>query len=180
MCGPAALPIAAAVLAAGSAVVGGVSAKQQADVQSKVANNNAALERNAAQQDIENTKQSALDHYRKIGQLKGQQRARAAAAGVGADFGTAAQVVDDTDMLGREDVNRIYQQGYQDLKGHDISASNYTSQASAAKTAGTMALVKSGFDAGSSLLTAAKQYSDNNGGNAKKSQYTSYPSFGNG
>ncbi|WP_235522976.1 hypothetical protein [Novosphingobium sp. Leaf2] len=116
------------------------------------------MEREAGQQEMENTREAALDHYRKVGQLKGAQRARAAAGGVSVDMGTAQWVQDDTEMLGREDANRIYKQGAQNVRGHDIQASNYTGQASASRQAGTMALIKSGFDAGSSILSGANQY----------------------
>ncbi|WP_231635544.1 hypothetical protein [Novosphingobium sp. ST904] len=129
MCAPVAV-IAAGVAAAG-AIFGGLAANAQSRFQAKLADRNASIEREAAQQEIQNTKDAALDHYRKIGQMKGQQRARAAAAGVGVDFGTAADVVADTDMLGREDVGRIYSQGAQNVRGHDIAASNYKSQAGA-------------------------------------------------
>lgn len=170
MCGPAALPIIAAGMAAASAGVGALAANAQARFQAKLADRNADIEREAGQQELENTRQAALDHYRKIGQLKGQQRAMAAASGVGADFGTAAGVVDDTTMLGREDVNRIYQQGYQNLRGHDIAASNFEGQASASRQAGTAA-----------LLDGASQYSKmkTGGGGLPKSSGTAY-SFGNG
>lgn len=116
------------------------------------------MEREAAQQELQNTREAALDHYRKVGQLKGAQRARAAAGGVSVDMGTASWVQDDTEMLGREDADRIYKQGYQNVRGRDIQASNYEGEASAKRKAGTMALVKAGFDAGGSLLSGANQY----------------------
>lgn len=167
MCGPAALPLIAVGMAAASAGVGALAANAQARFQAKISERNADMEREAGQQELENTRQAALDHYRKIGQLKGQQRARAAAAGVGVDFGTAAQVVDDTEMLGREDVGRIYKQGYENLRGHDIAASNYEGQASASRQAGTAALIKGGLDMGSSLLSASSQYSKLKGGGSQ-------------
>lgn len=157
MCAP--IPIIAAGVAAAGSIFGGLASRAQSRFEAKVADRNASMEREAAQQEIQNTKEAALDHYRKVGQLKGQQRARAAAAGVGVDFGTAAQVVDDTEMLAREDVGRIYQQGAQNVRGRDIAASNFTSQAGASRQAGTAALVKGAFDAGKSLLSGANQYS---------------------
>lgn len=168
MCGPAA-PLIAAGMAAASAGVGALAANAQARFQAKIAERNADMEREAGQQELENTRQAALDHYRKIGQLKGAQRARAAAAGVGVDFGTAAGVVDDTEMLGREDVGRIYQQGYQNLRGHDIAASNYEGEAAASRQAGKAALVKGAFDMGSSLLDGASQYKKMKAGGAGSS-----------
>jgi hypothetical protein len=89
-------------------------------------------ERNAAQQDQENTRQAALKQYREIARVKGQQTVAAAANGVSTDFGTAADVVSDTNMLGREDIANIYRQGDNQLKSHDVNVANYGAQASAA------------------------------------------------
>ena len=181
MCGPAAIPLISAGMAAASAGVGALAANAQARFKAKIAERNADMEREAGQQELQNTREAALEHYRKIGQMKGAQRARAAAAGVGIDFGTAAGVVDDTTMLGREDVGRIYQQGAQNLRGHDIAASNYEGEASASRQAGSAALVKGAFDMGSSLLDGANQYNKMKGGSSAKPKNlgTAY-SFGNG
>lgn len=157
MCGPA-LPLIAAGTAAMGSITGGLAANAQARYQAKIAERNAAMEREAGQQELENSREAALDHYRKVGQMKGAQRARAAAGGVSVDMGTASFVQDDTEMLGREDANRIYQQGYQNVRGRDIQASNYMGEANAQRKAGTMALIKSGFDAGKSLMDGAQQY----------------------
>lgn len=158
MCAPA-LPLIAAGLTAASSLAGGIGAMQQANYKAKVAERNAAMEREAGQQEIENTRTEALNHYRKIAQMKGAQIARAAANGVSVDYGTAADVVADTEMLGREDVGRIYQQGYQNLRGRDIGASNYEAEANASRASGKMAMIGGVLDAGSSILTGAQQYS---------------------
>jgi hypothetical protein len=157
------LGIAAAGMAAVGAITGGLAANSQARYKAKIAERNASMEREAGQQDLENTREAALDHYRKVGQMKGAQRARAAAGGVSVDMGTAGWVQDDTEMLGREDASRIYQQGYQNVRGRDIQASNYMGEADAQRSAGTMAIVKGGFDAGGSLLSAASQYKKQKG-----------------
>ena len=170
MCLPA-LPVIAAGVSALSAGVGALAANAQSRFRAKIAERNADMEREAGRQEQENTRQAALDHYRKIGQMKGAQRARAAAAGVGVDFGTAAQVVDDTEMLGREDVRRIYQQGEQNLRGHDIAASNYEGQANASRQEGSAALVKGVFDMGSSILDGAQQYKNLKPGNTYSRGY---------
>jgi hypothetical protein len=77
---------------------------------------------------------------------------------VGLDFGTAADVLGDTNMLSREDANRIYQQGAQRVRGYEIQSSNEMGQASADRQAGTGALVKGAFDMGSTVLGGVKQY----------------------
>ncbi|WP_237452070.1 hypothetical protein [Qipengyuania algicida] len=139
----------------------GVSALQanaQANYQAQIADRNAAMEREAAQQEIANTQQEALAHYRKVAALKGQQRVAAAANGVSLDFGTAADVLASTDQLAREDTKRIYETGNNRLRSRDINASNYTAQASADRQAGTGALVKGVFDMGSTALGGVQQY----------------------
>lgn len=157
MCGPV-LPIAAAALAVGGSAMKTISAVQQANTQAKVADANAAYEREAAQQDQENTRQAALKQYREIARVKGQQQVAAAANGVSLDFGTAADVVSDTDLLGREDVANIYRQGDNTLRSHDINAANYDTQANAARAAKTNAIISGVFDMGSSVLGAASQF----------------------
>ena len=158
MCGPAALPIAAAALAVGAGAMRTIGAVQQANTQAKVATANAAAERNAAQQDQENTRQAALRQYREIARVKGQQQVAAAANGVSLDFGTPADVVSDTDLLGREDIANIYRSGNNALRSHDINTSNYVTQANAARSAKTNAIIAGAFDIGSSVLGGATQY----------------------
>ncbi|WP_179504346.1 MULTISPECIES: hypothetical protein [unclassified Sphingomonas] len=157
MCAPL-IPIAAAALSVGAGAMKTISAVQQANVQAKVADANAAAERDAAQQDQENTRQAALKQYREIARIKGQQTVAAAANGVSTSFGTAADVVADTDLLGREDVANIYRQGDNTLRSHDINAANYDAQANAARAAKTNAIIGGVFDMGSSVLGGVKQY----------------------
>lgn len=158
MCDPATLAIVGTVASAASAGVGALTAANQAKYQAKIAERNAAMEREAAVQEQENTRQAALKHYREVAQLKGQQIVGAAANGVSVDFGTAGDVLADTEMLSREDVDRIYKQGYQNVRGRDIQASNYTAEASAQRSAATGALVKGAFDMGSTVLGGVSQY----------------------
>lgn len=161
MCLPAA---ALSLIATAASVAGtGISALQanaQANYQAKIAERNASIEREAAQQEQENTRQAALKHYREVAQLKGQQIVGAAANGVAVDFGTAADSLADTEMLSREDVGRIYQQGAQNVRGRDIQASNYTAEAVAQRQAGKGALIKGALDATSTVLGGVQQYKD--------------------
>lgn len=154
-------PVIAAAAAATAAIGQGIGALQsaaQSRYQAKISERNAAMDREAARQEQENTQTEALAHYRKVAQLKGEQRARAAAAGVGLDFGTAANVLADTDMLAREDIDRIYKRGEQRVRGFDISASNNMAQANASRQAAKGALVKGVFDVASTALGGAQQY----------------------
>lgn len=166
MCDPVTLTVAAtAVTMAGQ----GMSALQQASqykYQARVAERNASLENEAARVEQENTRTEALAHYRRVAALKGQQRVTAAANGVSLEFGSAADVADDTDMLAREDVTRIYEQGFQRSRGFEINASNERAQARAAKAGAKNAIVSGIFDMGSTALGGATQYSKMKAGRA--------------
>lgn len=158
MCLP--VPVLALVATGLSAIgtgVGALSANAQANYRAKVAEQSAGIEREAARTERENTREAALEHYRKIADLKGRQRVGAAGGGVAVDFGTAGDIVADTDALGREDVGRIYKQGAQAVRGHDIGAANYMGEAAAQRQAGTGALIKGAFDFGSTVLGGVKQ-----------------------
>jgi hypothetical protein len=158
MCPPAALALAATAVSAIGTGLGALQANAQAKYRAKIADRNAALEREAAQVDQQNMRDAALEHYRKVGQLKGRQIVGAAANGVGVDFGTAADTLADTDMLANEDVSRLYKTGNNNLRGRDIQASNFNAEANAARSAGKAALIKGLFDVGSTVLGGAQQY----------------------
>lgn len=159
MCAPpAALAIGAAVLSAVGTGIGALQANSQARYQARIADRNAAMEREAAQQEAANTKTESQAYYRRLAAAKADQQLAAAASGVSVNFGTAADVVADTDMLGREDLKRLYEQGNQRVRGRDIQASNYMGEASAQRQAGKGALIKGAFDMGSTVLSGVQQY----------------------
>ena len=64
----------------------------------------------------------------------------------------------DTDMLAREDVGRIYRQGYENVRSRDTAAWNDRAQANAARSEASNALVKGAFDFGSTGLGGVQQY----------------------
>jgi len=138
--------------------MGALQANTQAHHAARVADRNADMERDAAQQDIANSREEALAQYRRIGAMKGAQRARAAANGVGVDWGTAGDLIDETHALGQEDIGRIYAQGQERLRSRDVTAANYSAQANAQRSAGRAALAKALFDTGSSVLDASRQF----------------------
>lgn len=126
--------------------------------QQRVAQQNAALKREDIELEKENTRREALDHYRRVAQIKGQQVAAAAAGGVSTDFGTAQDIVFETDALGREDANLIYRRGNQTIKGLDRGVANDIAEGRAARAKGKGALIGSFFDAGSTVLGGVSQY----------------------
>lgn len=157
MCAPA-IPLIAAGLAAAAGGIATVAKIQQANMEAKVADANAQAERAAAQQDQTNMQQAALQRYRQIAQVQGQQQAAAAANGVSLGFGTAAQQVGDTQFLGSEDVSKIYQQGYASQRNHDVAIANDLAQASAARASVTTTAIGGALNFGSTVLGGVSQY----------------------
>ncbi|ALC13836.1 hypothetical protein [Sphingopyxis sp. 113P3] len=159
MCEPATLALAAAAVTAAGQGYAALQSAAASRYEARVADRNAKLENEAAFRASENTKTEALAHYRRVAQLKGEQRVAQAANGVSLDFGSAADVAADTDLLAREDAKRIYDQGAEAVRGFDISAANYRSSAKASRFAAKGAIVKGAFDMASTALNAASQYS---------------------
>lgn len=159
MCGPPALALAAAGLAAAGAMASGVSQASNLRYQAKVATRNAALENQQSLDAIQRGQLERVQLDRKYSQLQGQQQAAMAANGIDADFGSAAQVANDTAMLRNEDAASLYKNQDTEIKGHDINASNYRGEATAKRQAATGAIVSAAFGAGSSILGGAQQYS---------------------
>lgn len=159
ICEPTTLVLAATAVTAASQGYAALQSAAASRYEARVATQNAKLEYEAAHREDENTKTAALAHYRRVAQLKGEQRIAQAANGVSLDFGSAADVAADTDLLAREDAKRIYDQGAEAVRGFDVSAANYRSSAKASRFAATGALVKGGLDMASTALSGASQYS---------------------
>jgi hypothetical protein len=164
MCPPVALAIASAAVAATGAVFSGISQAQQYRYQAQVADQNAKLAADQARDSIETTNTEALRARRAQAQTEGQQTAAMAANGVDLSFGSAADVVSDTKMLGNEDVAQIYKGGNERTRGYDINAWNYRSQAAGARAKAKGAMVQGILGGLSSALGAASQVTGMKGG----------------
>jgi hypothetical protein len=159
MCDPATLIIASTAVAAVGQGLQTMQAAKQATYQARVMDRNAQLANESVQTEQENTRTEALRRYRELGALRGQQRAALAANGVDVDFGNAGQVQADAEMIGREDVNNIYQQGFQRSRGFEIEASNYRASAQGARQQRTGAIISGVTDIGTTVLGGMQRYS---------------------
>lgn len=155
MCVP--LAIAAAGVAAAGSLVQGYSALRQGNFEAGVAKQNAALDRQAAEDSLKTGQYERRDFWRKAGQLKGQQNASMAANGIDLGFGTATRIQDDTQAGANEDAQNLYENIHQRTRGFIINNWNDRMQAKAAKAQGRAALVGSVFQAGSSLMGGFQQ-----------------------
>ncbi|WP_420382033.1 hypothetical protein [Novosphingobium sp.] len=147
-------PIIAAGLGAVGTGISTISAMNQARAQAAAANANAAAESNAAQIGQQNMRDAALQQYRQMAAVSGEQNLTAAANGDAIGYGTAANALKDTQTLGQENLARIYAQGNQNLMGSDIAVSNDLGQAAAARNRSTAALVGGLINLGSGLVSA--------------------------
>jgi len=160
MCAPAlALPlmIASTVVSTGGAILSGIGQKQQADYQAQVADQNARIAENQAQDSILNTNLAAQRRYRELSQTQGAQAAAMAANGVDLNFGSAVDVQRDTAMIGGEDMAQLYKAGNEQTKGFEINAFNDRSKAAGYRAQGRAALMKGIFNGLSTALSGASQ-----------------------
>jgi hypothetical protein len=152
MCGPATIPI----LAAASAVVS--TAGTIYSGMAKVAEQNARLANEQARDAKERGQREAQLLYRRYSQLKGQQQASMAANGIDTGFGSALDVQRDTAMMAAEDAGTLYKNTEAEMKGFEINAANYRSEAQADRIRGKAAMTGSLFSGAGSLLEGASQY----------------------
>lgn len=154
MCAPV-IPIVAAGLSAIGTGVNMAASMSQARAQASAADANAQAESNAAQIGQQTMRDAALQQYRQMAAVTGQQRLMAAAGGNAVGYGTAANAQNDTQILGQENLARIYAQGNQNLMGADIAVANDLGQAAAARNRGTAALVGGLYNLGTGALGAS-------------------------
>lgn len=157
MCDPVTLTIAGTAVAAAGTVVKTVNAANRATYEARVADSNAKLASSQAADAAERGKLEAQRVMGRNSQLLGRQRAAAAANGIEVDFGTSADVQEDTQTIGRDEVATTYRNSEREMQGFDINASNYQAKARGARAARGAAIVEGAFDFGSTILSGAKQ-----------------------
>jgi len=172
MCDPVTLTVLAigsTVLTAGAQVYSGMAANAQGKYEAKIANQNAALSREAAK-DAQNRQAIAQQqHWRKVAAALGMQRAQAAALGLDVNFGSPGDLQEDTLMIGYEDASTINENFAKEVKGYDIEAANYTMEGRAAKARGKAALVGGLLSGAGTILSGATQVAKMNAANSNPS-----------
>jgi hypothetical protein len=161
MCLPAAaavpLMIASTAVSAFGQIAQGVQARAQGKYEAQVDKMNEGLAVESYRDSRTAGQQKATDFWRSVAQTKGQQIAAMAANGIDVDFGSAARLQSDTQMLANEDASRLYLQNEEEAKGHLIDASNYASGAKAARARGSAAFTNSIFGAAATTLGGLSQ-----------------------
>lgn len=150
MCDPATI----AIITAASTVAQGYAAKQQGDYAEGVANYNARIQENEAIQ-TRNTGTEAENAQReKTAQIRSLQRAQMGAANVDLSFGSAADILDDTSILGEADALRIRSNYKMKADSLDEQAVLTRAEGRAKKQAGDSAFAASILAAGAGVAGA--------------------------
>lgn len=158
MCEPTTLIIAATAMQTVGTVVQGVNQSKALKYRANMAERNAAMDRAAAQDAVERGRIEEMRENRRTAQRLGAQRAAMAANGVEVDFGSAADLQEDTRMIGWEDASTIRENAMREAKGYEISAWNSEADAANSRAGAKAAIWQTVFDAGSTMLSGAQQY----------------------
>lgn len=119
MCWMAAIPIGIALL---GGVMGAQNAKQEGAFNSSMLNQNAGFKEQAANETIAAGNTSADWQRVRTGQAIGTQRSAQAANGIDVNSGSAAQLQDDTAMLGELDALTIANNAAREAYGYRVQA----------------------------------------------------------
>lgn len=136
----------------------GSYASQVARNQAQVAatNKGMARERTADAIGLGQDEQRKLS--RAIAERVGQQEARMAAGNVDLTFGSAARVIDDTLLIGREDSDALAENTRRQVQAMQTDVWNFESQKRAAIAEGKQAKTAALYGIASTALGAATQY----------------------
>ncbi len=158
MCNPAILVVASTALTAAGQWQSALYASRTARYQSQVAQQNKALEREGAQDAIAQGQEQQRQLGREVAGRVGAQEARLAGNNVDITQGSAARLLDDTRMIGREDSEALSENIRRQVKSQQISAWNYESESRTAKAEAKQAKTAGMFSVGSTFLGGATQY----------------------
>lgn len=123
------IAIAGMVMSAYSASQQASAAKDSANYNAAIQNNNAKIAEYQAKDAVQRGDQATEDHMRKVAQLKGSQKASMAARGLDLSEGTPLNILTDTDVFGEIDANTIKTNAAREAWGYRAQGSNSTAQA---------------------------------------------------
>lgn len=158
MCDPGTLTLVATAAAVAGTVTSSVASYQQKRYEARLNEANQAAENARVADALDRGEITARDAARKQSQLAGAQRAAMAANGIDVSFGTAADLLADTSMYGREEQQTIRENTRREVMGYDINAANFGGAANAARAAGTGALIAGGLQVASTIAGGAQRY----------------------
>lgn len=140
MCDPVTIGV---TMTAISTVAQGYAAKQQGKYQQGVANYNARVAENEAVQTRNIGTEREMEHRQQVAQLVSKQRAQIGASGLSLAGGSAAGLLEDTQLQGEVDALRIRSNFERQAQSLETQATLERSQGKAAKAAGNAAFTGS-------------------------------------
>ncbi len=146
----------ATALTAVSGIMQGVAANRAAQAEADAANRNARIAEAQSTDAVARGGKEELQQRRKMAILQGEQRAALAASGVNVDSGSALAMQDASASEGEQDAAAIRFNAAREAWGHNVQATNFRNQASAAKAKGRNALTGGLIKGGTSLLSLAQ------------------------
>lgn len=152
-----ALTAASAATSAVGARKQGLAAGRQADFEASLADTNAAIAGLQADDAMARGREAASKARSDTRQLLGTERTAAAASGVDATVGSAADVLRDTKYLGALDEQTIMNNARREAWGFEVEAMNATASGRLTRRAGRNARAAGNIGAANSLLTGAAQ-----------------------
>lgn len=149
--------------AIGNAYAQSQAIKARAAYQSTISKINAEMANLAAEDAIKRGEVSARDYQKEVDQMIGQQRVAYAAQGVDVNFGSAADIQEETRMRGALDALTIKNNAWREAWGYRVEALNSTFAGEFAKLEGKSAsrqtLLTGGMQALGYGAQAAGQFS---------------------
>lgn len=161
MCGPALAPaliVASTAMAAAGQWQSALYASRTARYRAQVAEQNKQLAREGAEDAIVQGQDQQRQLGREVAGRVGAQTARMAGNNVDITQGSAARVLDDTRMIGREDSEALSENIRRQVKSQQIDAWNFESEKRTAKAEAKQAKTAGMFAVASTVLGGATRY----------------------
>lgn len=160
MCNPAILAVAAATVTAAGQLQAGTYQARMSRYEAQVAQQNKARVKEAANDSIVQGQEQQRQLGRDVAARIGAQTARMAGNNVDLTFGSAARLMDDTRMIGREDSEALSENVRRQVAGMQTDIWNFESESRASMAEARQAKTAAAFGAASTMLGGATQYAD--------------------
>jgi len=162
ICDPVTITVVALTVAAGAVtaygqVYQGQAASAAAKHEAAIADRNVKLTEAQKADAAKRGEREQLNHWRRVSQLMGDQRAQFAANNLDVSFGTPGEVVDNTMLLGMEDSLLLATNTKKEIEGLDIEGANYKESSVAARARGKAALAAGKIGAVGTMLGTEAQ-----------------------
>lgn len=149
-----AIGAAAAIVGAGSSIVGGFLGNQSSQYQSQVAKMNEKIAKQNADNALVTSQIDQQESDMQTSSLLGEQEAAQSASGLSLTGKSAIHTRASARLLGRRDALNIIHAGRIESRNYRIQAANFKSEANASKISGRNAIIGGFLGAASSLVGA--------------------------